>query len=163
MSAYIVSKSHINALVQAGLRSGMRARFTWYTRDEDGNLTRMELRHDNADAVGQMLLDENIKSVSSRYPSDRLSELPGRTNSEYLMPFEWKPFVKQPTPLEAIKLIRCYEYQSCEHTEWDTSEAKQFCDCLKDWLISDLPGYDDAPWEWEDRSYDSAPQVTRLA
>ena len=54
---------------------------------------------------------------------------------------------RMPSPVAVLKAISCYEYQSCEHPGWHTSEARQFCSVLRDHMISMLPGYDDAQWE----------------
>ena len=109
-----------------------------------------ELIHGNTDETGQMLLDENIKSVSYRYEDSPMTDLPGRMDGEYLLPFQFHPMGKVPKPIELIKITKCYKYQSCEHDEWEASEAKAFCDALIAHAIRDLPGYDEAPWEWEE-------------
>jgi hypothetical protein len=51
--------------------------------------------------------------------------------------------------VQVLKAIQSYAYQSCEHPEWDGSLAKRFCDWLESAIIGDLPGYDDAEWEFE--------------
>jgi hypothetical protein len=152
MSAFVVNKSHINAIIQAAFATRYQP-FTWYHKEQDGRLQHHQLNSENANATGQMLLDECVHSVQYRYEDDTISNLPGPINAEWLIPFEWRPCVKQPTPLEAIKLIKCYEYQSCEHPEWETSEAKDFCDYLTSALICQLEGYDGAAWEWHDTEY----------
>lgn len=157
MSAFIVDKSHINAMLQGAISVNMRYRSThkWYHNGEWHELT-----HDNASDIGQMLLEENIKSVSARYPESPLTDLPGRIDCEYVIPFEWHVMGRIPKPIELIKITNCYAYQSCEHDDWKTSEAKAFCDALIDTTIGALPGYDDAPWEW----HEDLPQskVTRI-
>jgi hypothetical protein len=45
-----------------------------------------------------------------------------------------------------IKAIHCYEYQSCEHDEWEKSKAADYCTALESMLVHELPGYDAAPW-----------------
>lgn len=160
MSAFVVNKSHINAIIQAGLNVQYKP-FTWY-HEENGELKQYKLTSDTADEVGQMLLDECVHSVRYRYEDSDLSDLPGPINAEYLMPFEWKPFVRMPTPIEAIKLIHCLNYQSCEHPEWDTSNAHDFCQGLCHTLESQVPGYDDAPWEWDDPQYYNSQRLTRI-
>jgi hypothetical protein len=142
MSAFIVNKEHINAILMASLRIRYGP-LTWY---HEGPHT---FTLDMADEIGQMLLDENIASVRYRYEDSPLTELPGRTNAEWLFAFSYSPFAHRvPTPVEAIKLINCYTYQSCEHPQWKSSPAKSFCQALLDSLICQVPGYDEAPWEW---------------
>lgn len=143
MSAYIVEKEHINAMLMAAL--SVRQPTTWRHNEQ-----RYELTQDILDKVGQMLLDENVASVQHRYPSDTILQLPGKINAEWLLPFRYSPITSRvPTKVEAIKLVHCYKYQSCEHPGWKTSEAKAFCESLEGNLVREIPGYDEAPWGWE--------------
>jgi hypothetical protein len=50
------------------------------------------------------------------------------------------------SPVEVLKAIRCLDYQSCEHPEWASSEAKSYLDALTMACVVKLPGMDDAPW-----------------
>lgn len=96
-----------------------------------------------------MLRPENERSVAYRY--DTRENLPGPVEREEPAFYRFtasKMFTRRPNPVEALKLIRCYEYQSCEHPGWESSEAKGFCDTMTAALVACLPGYDDAPWEW---------------
>ena len=144
MSAFVVDKAHINAMIDAGLSVHYRP-MTWYPKGENrqGSLTEI-----NASEVGQMLLDECVKSVSYRYEDSDLTNLPGRSDVDYLLPFQYRRFANPPTLIEILKIISCYEYQSCEHPGWEDSEAHAFCQVLRVSTISRLPGYDEAPWEW---------------
>jgi len=54
-------------------------------------------------------------------------------------------------PVITLSLISCYEYQSCEHPEWRTSEARAICEALRKLAIRNLPGYDEAPWHADTR------------
>lgn len=51
------------------------------------------------------------------------------------------------SPVQVLKAIRCYEYQSCEHEGWTGSEAWTFCERLTATAMGKLPGYDAAAWE----------------
>ena len=42
--------------------------------------------------------------------------------------------------VDALEAIDVYEYQACEHPEWETSEARAFCDALRRGLTRMLPG-----------------------
>lgn len=46
--------------------------------------------------------------------------------------------------------LSCYEYQSCEHPEWEGSRARGFCSEFRDCLIATLPGYEDASWGFDE-------------
>ncbi len=44
------------------------------------------------------------------------------------------------------KAAGCYEYQSCEHTAWAVSPAREAVRKLLERLAEKLPGYEAAPW-----------------
>ena len=50
------------------------------------------------------------------------------------------------TPVAAIKLAQCYQYQANEHDGWEGSRAKDITDRLIGAAIGKLPGYESAPW-----------------
>ena len=145
MSAYLVGNEHIQVLIDAGLHDMARNPLTWYV-----NHVRYELNETTADRVGQVLSAENLKSVTYRYP--------GNANQDPVPVFKTRLFslriktrdalalllVKRLEPVFVLKAIDCYEYQSCEHDGWETSEAKAFCVALRSKMIMDLPGYDKA-------------------
>lgn len=115
MSAWIVSKRHIDALAY------------W--------LDRMALAHDKQ-KIGEMLWSENHKSIRARYGDyDRDGKFVKRPKYHYMDP---KPV---PTPSyyddfdpqnldQILTLVRCYIYQSCEHYGWEKSRAKRLMDRL---------------------------------
>jgi hypothetical protein len=142
MSAYIVGKPHIDAMVRLAVRHQVR----WYDGKQFHD-ARVEM-----DSLGQKLVDQNVKSVEYRYQDSELTKLPGPTNSSWLIPYNYNPFGGRiPTPLEGLKIVSCYEYQSCEDPGWEASEARSFCQALTHHLIDALPGYDAAAgWEWRD-------------
>lgn len=150
MSAFIVEKVHIDALVHAGILAGHPARggytLTWRTEhidwagDHAAYLTAVkeatrECTRLTASRVGAMLWNENKKSVDHRYNEANDRELYTFTAS------------KVTNPVAVLKALSCYEYQSCEHPEWESSEAKAFCSALRASLITRLPGYEAAAWE----------------
>lgn len=149
MSAFVVAKAHIDYLVSAGFHLGPgSSKLRWWASppeaiadeeerqrfryDYDANLH--ELTWDNAGMVGAMLWAENMRSVNYRYEEAEVEE-------PYL-------FCEVDTePLQTLKAISCYDYQTCEHPGWLLSEARQFCLSLQDHMIGKLPGYDDRAWE----------------
>lgn len=183
MSAYIVDRAHIAAMVRLGL-SGPTGRvvspgtawhtLTWYADDprETAALAtdsadyfrrlaaiRRELTHDNAQRVAYMLAVANVASVAHRYPDDTPDTLPGRMDHWWTDPapvFD----ITHARPLSAVDglaVINAYRYQACELPGWEGSEAAAFCDALRDALIRALPGYDDAPWTIDDDEPAPAP------
>ncbi len=144
MSAFVVSKEHINAMVTAGLRKSYGSSLSFYHEDK-----RHELTDQTADTIGQMLLDENVKSVMYRYDDSEVTDLPGKISAEWVIPFKYRYTYGCPTGVETIKNVQCYKYQSCEHPEWEPSMAKAFCEALIHKQFDRLPGYEDAPWGWD--------------
>src|SRR3989304_446422 len=102
--------------------------------------------------TGQMLLTENIRSVGHRYEDSEITELPGRVDCEYMIPYRYRVPARVPTAVETIKLVHCYRYQTCEHPGWEQSDAHGFCDALEAAAIDALPGYGEAPWRWAERT-----------
>jgi hypothetical protein len=133
MSAFVVGKVHIDALVTAWI----------YLADEYGS--ERDNRHAKADEVGKMLWTENYKSVNYRY---------GRNDSVNDYEFSELPMPKMTYHVLAriSQLGSCYGYQSCEHNEWEESNA---CKFLRDLSveISHKLGclYDPDTWEATER------------
>ena len=146
MSAYIVSRQHIQYLVMAAMSNRIaRGYLTWW----DKNNNHHEIRcgdFERAVKIGQMLWDENIKSVLCRYPDDTKETAPGPSGENYVFDIRMTDHWMEFDPTQVIKSCDCYAYQSCEHEEWPTSEAHAFIDSLKSHACSALTGYDQAEW-----------------
>ena len=137
MSAYVVEKEHIDALVRAAVVARL-----WYWHDG----TSHSVTNLTADETGRMLWLENVCSVATRYEESDLDELPGAMETQA---YFWPPILLlrgQASPVEILKSIACYEYQTCEHDAWKDSEAAAFCSALRHHEISCLPGFEDAAW-----------------
>lgn len=156
MSAFMVTKAHIDALVLTAIygpnvTDNHRSTGSWYG---PSHLRGKTARLEDADGIGRMLMVENLHSIHARYPQTITNpdSTPGPEEQywkmEYTFPQPDFP-AKLLTPIRALKTLICYEYQACEHPEWDDSQAKCFCSQMKDSLIARLPGYDEAPWEIE--------------
>lgn len=136
MSAYICDRHHIAYLV--------RAAETYRALDIRRNGHWIKI---TPNQVGQMLWDENIRSVSHRYPDCDPHDLPGEINAAPYL-FKMRPNDCWPnmSAAQVLKSIQCLRYQSCEHPEWEESEAKQFINRLQQAAIRHLPKYDDLEW-----------------
>jgi hypothetical protein len=119
MSAFIVSKKTIDYIVSA------------YVKFADVFTVGSDF---DPDKIGQMLWDENHKSVNYRYGEK--SKAPKYKFSK----------IADVDPVVAIKQVHCLDYQSCEHDGWEKSQAFKFGHRLISILASSLPGYEAAPW-----------------
>lgn len=153
MSAFVVDPEHVNVMIWAGLEpSRYMPVLRWTTDIIENNMPHpdaepdysgfgrpynvFELRPDSKNRVGQMLLDVNAASVNYRYSE----------NNAFIYGYQRPRDTHWSVP-ELLKAIHCYEYQTCERSDWEQSEAYAFCKALERRLINKLPGYDDGPWE----------------
>jgi hypothetical protein len=153
MSAFVVGKAHLDYILTFGLLDAGRNPLTWLvplkadmagrqwktSSDAEAAFLRRkrQLIGATADAVGLMLLEQNIRSVNCRYSLD--------DRAETMYAFE--PSDKRPYPVQALKALQCYEYQACEDPDWENSEARAFWEALRRRAIGSLPGYEQAAWE----------------
>lgn len=126
MSAFVVQDTVINALV------------TFSACCEGCRLSRhmlIDFHHDRQ-IVGQILLDENYRSVNSRYNENDAA--PNYRHKKYQRPLK---------PVHILKLCGYLTYQSCETDDWQDSNAYRLIQWIKNEAISQLSGYDDfQPW-----------------
>ena len=150
MSAFIVNDRHIDYLVSAGMKWGI----VWLAPSETpadvyqrgapwgpGSVENVKRRSRkitskaDAEKAGAMLSATNRESVNHRYNENEIEEM-----YSFRRVFELEA-------VQVIKALDCYEYQSCEHPEWEASEALNFCNALRSMAGHKIPGYDDAQWE----------------
>lgn len=130
MSAWLVSKLHIDALVYA--RSLIR-------HPSRG------LRSETIDSdLGRMLWRENMLSLAGLYEKRHGDQVDEAALADYTYS-RHGAFLGTPV-IALIKAIDCYEYQSCEHQGWEKSDAFHYCKSLRSALIHLLPGWEEAPW-----------------
>lgn len=139
MSAFIVDDMHINAIVTYAIDH----RLDYYSADAK---TRIAITSDNAEAVGRILMDENVRSVCARY-----SEVADDEKSAGAT-YSFKRFPVPLTSIEIIKACDCLAYQSCETDNWEESLAWNIINAIKGSAVHGIGGYEAAPWEITDRS-----------
>lgn len=125
MSTLSMSSDHLIAIVEGIARN----RKTPPTQEELNELMiELLLRNVEKYELGSdpLAIHEYVDSVSADY--------------EYRKP--QKPI----TPVELIKLIQCYQYNSSGGLYWEDSMAKRLTDDLMKLTIKSLPGYEEAPW-----------------
>lgn len=143
MSAWVVNRKHIIYMVDCHRRIEANQQY-------DRRIVEPEKLAEYAN----MLWQENIKSVQHRYPDcvNKPENMPGPIGESFVILPEEFLKVSKPAPMsvadlaQLAKSIHCYEYQSCEHDEWNGSDAYLFCQMLRDDILRSLPGYDDAHW-----------------
>ena len=144
MSAWIVTRAQIDALVLAGIQ--FRVPF-----DASAPAGRVLIRAELS-AVGAALWAENHRSVNHRYDQDTAVPDYTATLPEVLL-----------DPVAVVKLVACFAYQSCEHPGWETSASADYCTRLREAAIAGLPleppvhgslrypvGWDSRPWCFDD-------------
>lgn len=139
MSAFVVTKKHIAALVrfyqvrQRGHFDGNDA-LTWMNR----------LMRKNIESV-RYLYGGSIRKLPGYIPElaeiDKLSEDEGIFT---ILDLFNAPRIQ---PVQALKAILCLDYQSCELPDWYQSEECQFLQRVLRVAIGALAGYEDADWE----------------
>lgn len=86
--------------------------------------------------IFQLLLEENLASLKYRYPdSDTFWDHSGYRFREDAAVQRW---MNNRTTGQVVPLVRSYEYQSCEHPEWEASIAYQLCQQIRHFLLLDL-------------------------
>jgi hypothetical protein len=120
MSAYLCSEEHIATLVNA-------------------------VNGDAGDFI--ILVNENVRSLESRYPGRDFLEDWKREAATYRFS-EKTPAV---TPTQLAKLCNCYDYQACESADYKTTKAAMFVCMVLAYALQhggkqDGREYDAAPW-----------------
>ena len=119
MSAFLCSNYHITVLATYAQR------------------TNSFHNGESIEAIGHILHTANLQSVNYRY----------QEHSTTTFTVDRRALVCRVFAIQIIKAARCLNYQSCEHPDYENSQA---CRILRD-IIADamceLPGYDEAQWE----------------
>ncbi len=126
MSAFIVTKTHIDSIVNYAIDM----RFPIYAGKLRFDLSDIDLR----DALGQLLTDANYASVNHRY--EEIDKAPEYTFRR----------VEQISTIQFLKALKCLNYQSCEVDNWDQTEAYKAIQSMLSMGVSRLDGYEDAAW-----------------
>lgn len=144
MSAFIVNETHIDALVTYAVNK--RASY-W----DEINQTRVDITTFNADRIGQILHDENVRSVNYRYAETDKSD-------EY----RWHFYTKPLSAAQVIKACDCLDYQSCETPDWEESTAWRILQEIKSTAMRHIPGYESAEWEISGERSNAVPLTSLL-
>ena len=134
MSAYVVDDKVIHALLTWAQRPQWSAPACYYHPGY-----RLEDKHtfyDNLDMIGQILVNQNYRSVNHRYND---MEIPPE--------YHWERYpLSKLSAVQVIKACDCYAYQACEVDDWETTEAHKIIDTIRERAIDELPGMEEAEW-----------------
>jgi hypothetical protein len=125
MSAWIVSKNHIDHLVAGAVRLGI-------------------VHPQDVTVVGRMLTNANKKSIRARYGYD--DEGAARVKTYWYQ----RPYALL-SDVSLLKQAACYDYQSCEYDGYENGPAHKFIVKLERTLEAlgvtrQSEGYEHAPW-----------------
>ena len=84
--------------------------------------------------VGQIILNQNVRSYNHRYD----------LNEEHT--FKFRRNMKKIDHVVALAAISCIEYQSCETDNWFQTEAFYILQELRAMICSKLDGCNDVSW-----------------
>jgi hypothetical protein len=145
MSAFMVSEAHVDALVTLAVLGPIDGRQCGPPGVRFHHRNRWETAtFETADVLAALLATANVDSLRARYPRDwKCMTWDGTGEAAQVHEWTARP---RPSVVEGLKLLDCYEYQSCEVRDWEATDAAKFCRGLRSDLISEVPGYDDAPW-----------------
>ena len=138
MSCFIVSDFHINALI------------SW------AESQRLDLDYSPAVAA-ELLAKANRRAYSERYRGETSDPFGGYRRED----------IGDAVPVEILKACRCLNYQACDWSGWEDSEAAQVLRIIEEAAMRELaevygrraldadggrnlPGYDAAAWELRD-------------
>jgi hypothetical protein len=119
MSAFIVSKEHIDAICEC-VHKHNRAGYGI---------------PESMDELGQELWRENYRSVNHRYSERKKTPK-----------YKYEPRGRGTSAIEFIKLLSSLDYQSCEHPGWGKSKARRYIRELVYRACSQLSEWDEAAW-----------------
>jgi hypothetical protein len=127
MSAFIVSDKHINSLLNFAY-----AHMDGINLPDGQDLSFKSVQ--DLDKIGQILLDENYRSVNYRYREQEIS---------HQIKFFVQPLL---TPVQIIKACQCLDYQCCETEDWEETSAYRIINWIQTEAIRNLAGYEQAQW-----------------
>jgi hypothetical protein len=157
MSAYMVDREHIRALVHFATRTKEQHQTSAFRIWWSGNWHGFDYGDpDHAAQLGAELWTENRRSIEARYPDCAGSDdLPGKIGEDWVYGEHHRP-QRERTPVEILMACAGFAYQACETDDWDKTKAHAIIDAIKEKAIRKLPGYGDADWTISDPPTENA-------
>lgn len=132
MSAFIVSHRHIDALLTYANEQG-----AYFWKHGDSKIIK------DLTKIGNILLAENYRAYNTRYPTHQEAF----ENDYYFRFYGQSPKL---TPVEIIKGCACFDYQACEATDYERSDAAWIINAIRQCAIRNLPGWNEARgWDFQ--------------
>ena len=148
MSAYIVSKAHIDAIVTFAVGGQRRVGTVRRMAEDAGQAKYVSSSDYTPSQIGTALWTENHASVDYRYTET--TPVPAYVFRPKCHGSTCSKLMRQLTPLDIIKLCQSLKYQSCEHPCWEASFANDFLNRVISAAIGALPDHDNAFWGIDD-------------
>lgn len=150
MSAFLVSDAHINVLITFAKTQGLVL-----PSPSSPDTSHAIYNDEIATQFGRALLAENMRSLTYRYGDNHGFTKPLGGDEAYLNRYRYRydPRGLVPKPGTAIAIIKathCFDYQSCETPDYAKTWAAELMRLIRDAACHDLPGYESAPWGFED-------------
>ena len=98
-----------------------------------------------ATRLANILLTENHRSLDSRYPGNK-DEYFGGDDVRLMVSARDVVAALDIKPMQIFKPLDCYEYQSCEASDWDETIAFRLCNFIRRQAIKRLHEYDAGNW-----------------
>jgi len=138
MSAYVVDPHHVVYLVRAA--GAWEVCVPWRRQLWDLRVWSAQ------EAMARVLWATNVASVCHRYGlRPDAPDLPGAryvTPRDLDLDWDWSRF----DPVQVLKSVACYAYQSCELPHWELTLAAAFCRRLEAAAIPRLHGWEGRVW-----------------
>jgi hypothetical protein len=138
MSAWVVSKHHINLLVSAAIERAVSIRLAPACEI-------MPASADAAQAIGLMLFTENVRSVVHRYGITGATEEAGYRQELAEYRFRFYPGIR---PSAVAQALACYDYQACECDD-DRETPAAFLVAQLENAVGEPSGSDAEPWGFD--------------
>lgn len=151
MSAFICGPDHFRALACYAVAFESKCNFSRVSVEYIGlakdQITSYKQALGNGSPqewIANVLFHENVRSVRHLYPD---GDLPGPIDLPDLITID-DPRVTVKNPVHILKMCACLTYQSCETADWEQTPARKLLAAIEQAAIRELPGWDDAPWDY---------------
>jgi len=152
MSAFQLPETHLGAIAKWVIRQNRGAAINVYW---DGSTRRYDFEE-----VCAVLAYECHRSVRSRYPSGPLPGPLSASDGPVVCALPQSCYATL-QPVDVLKALASYTYQSCETNDWEASQAFAIVQVIERAAIRALPDYDASPcWEID---YTASEQAARAA